>query len=77
MRTDVLLLTHISTVAKQIIWKHQIVMILQENSNLPRINDRTKSSFIKIITLQIETGTESINSINDKMTDDKNASEEI
>ena len=36
-----------------------------ENSNLPHINIQTKISFNKLITLQEETDTESIISIND------------
>ena len=37
------------------------------NSNLPHINDHTKSSLNKLITLQKETDTDSSTSINDEI----------
>ena len=47
------------------------------NLNLPCINVHTKSPLNKLMTLQKKTNTESITSINDEITDNKNTSEEI
>ena len=47
------------------------------NSIIPCININTKISLNKLITLQKETDTESINIINDEIMDDNNTSEEI
>ena len=47
------------------------------NSNLPRINVHTKSSFNELVAFQKETDTESSTSINKENMDDNNASEEL
>ena len=47
------------------------------NSNLPRINVQTYSSFNTLITLLKETNTDSGVSFNDEIIDGKNISEEI
>ena len=76
---DVLLLSHMSTVANQIILIHETVNSVSAivNSNSPHINVQNDILFNTLINLQKETDTNSSVSVNDEINDDNNISEEI